>query len=284
MKRNYGPYINGAFVHPEGAEIVSLANRRGAVIAELAGASPQELRHAAAAARAAFREWTRLPAHQRARALYALTEAMERARDAFIEALKITSRATPAAARREINTALDRLLAFAGWADKYAAVLGGPDPVAGPYYTFTTPRPIGVVGLVAPTQPALLPVLTLAAAALCAGNTAVLLVESAYALPAMALAECCAPARMPAGVLNIIPGDIPALLATIADEHDVDALCAPPTRRDYAATLHAPAPQTLQIKTSTIVDEQWYETDRCESPWMIEPFVATRTVWHPSAT
>ena len=57
--------------------------------------------------------------------------------------------------RREVARAIDRVVWYAGWADKLAQVLGGTNPVAGPYFNFTIPEPTGVVGILAPDEPAL---------------------------------------------------------------------------------------------------------------------------------
>ena len=86
------------------------------------------------------------PPYNRGQVLYRLAEMME-ARAADLAAL--------CSGRREVERAIDRVVWYAGWADKLPQVLGGSNPVAGPYFNFTVPEPTGVVAILAPDEPAL---------------------------------------------------------------------------------------------------------------------------------
>jgi len=191
---------------------------------------------------------------------------------------------TPVGARREVGTSIDRLVSFAGWADKYAQVLGGRNPVAGPYYNFTDPEPLGVVGVIAPDEPALLALITLIAPVLCAGNTIVALASSKQPLPGALFGEVCAAAGVPAGVVNIMTGIPAGLIEFLALHRNVDAISSANLRKRQATRLRlGTAENVKRVEIERIGREQWRDPAVCESPWRIEPFVQMKTIWHPSS-
>src|SRR5262245_847099 len=163
VTKTYKLYINGAFPRSESGRSIAVEDRNGHVIAHVAHGSRKDLRDAVEAAHAAQPKWPDASAYNRGQVLYRMAEMMEGKRGEFAEALRTTPEGTKARrhegtkgkrkstnALAEVNAAIDRLVCFAGWADKYAQVLGCNNPVAGPYYNFTIPEPTGVVGVVAP--------------------------------------------------------------------------------------------------------------------------------------
>jgi acyl-CoA reductase-like NAD-dependent aldehyde dehydrogenase len=214
-----------------------------------------------------------------------MAEMLDGRREEFVEAVRATGGATNAAAGREVDASIDRLISFAGWSDKYAQVLGCQNPVAGPYYNFTIPEPTGTVGVIAPDEPAMLGLITLLAAPLCAGNTIVALAGVKHPLPAALLGEICATSDVPAGVVNIITGMRNELIEHLATHRDVDAVNAANLPRAQATTLRqGGADNVKRLSIHRIKPQQWHDARVCESPWMIEPFVEMKTIWHPSAT
>ena len=135
-----------------------------------------------------------------------MAEMLEGRHEEFQSLIRLASDTSAARARKEVDVAVDRLVRFAGWADKYAQVLGCNNPVAGPYYNFTVPEPTGVVAVVAPDEPSLLGLVALLAPPLCAGNTIVLLGSETNPLPAAAFGEVCAVSDVPDGAINILTG------------------------------------------------------------------------------
>ena len=85
-------------------------------------------------------------------------------------------------------------------------MLGGANPVAGPYFNFTVPEPTGVVGIVAPEEPALLGLVSRLAPVLAGGNVAVVVASEAHPRAAIELAEVLATSDVPGGVVNILTG------------------------------------------------------------------------------
>jgi acyl-CoA reductase-like NAD-dependent aldehyde dehydrogenase len=187
------------------------------------------------------------------------------------------------AARREVETAIDRLVCFAGWTDKYPQILGGQNPVDGPYYNFTIPEPSGVVGVVCPDEPALLGLISLLAPPLCAGNALVVVAGPAAPLSAVTLAEVCATSDVPAGVVNILTGMREDLLEQLAGHRQVDAISAANLPRSQALILELGAAENLKrVHVIRRTERQWRDAETCESPWTIEPFVEMKTIWHPA--
>src|SRR5206468_4414761 len=120
--------------------------------------------------------WSARTAYNRGQILYRAAEALE-------------SRAADLGERSEVEQAIDVLLHYAGWTDKIAPVLGGVNPVAAPFLSFSLPEPTGVVGVVAPDDPPLLRLIAEIAPALAAGNTVVALLSASKPLGGLDPAE-----------------------------------------------------------------------------------------------
>ncbi|MEZ6235217.1 MAG: aldehyde dehydrogenase family protein [Phycisphaerales bacterium] len=196
-------------------------------------------------------------------------------------------------AEREVTFAIDRLVHYAGWCDKYQQVLGTNNPVAGPYYNFTIPEATGVVAVVCPVSRfgnhSLLPLVSLLAPAICAGNTAVVLPCESNPIPACIFAEACATGDLPPGVVNILTGTREELVSHIATHRGIDAIHAANVSPEHARILREGASENL--KRVVVRDLPpgggtgaggWFDAQTCESAWWIEPFVEMKTVWHPS--
>ncbi len=255
------------------------------VLAHICQGSRKDMRNAVEAARAAQPKWAGRTAYNRAQIMYRMAEMLEGKRDEFAEALKHSTGNTIAATRKEVDASIDRLVCFAGWADKYAQMLGCNNAVAGPYYNFTVPEPTGVIVVVCPDEPALLGLVSLLAPPMCAGNAVVVIASEKYSLPAAVFGEVCATSDVPAGVVNIITGKRAELLEHIANHRNVHAISAANMNKRDRATLRMGAAENVKrvsvIKRSA---DAWFDVDACESPWTIEPFVEMKTIWHPSAT
>jgi acyl-CoA reductase-like NAD-dependent aldehyde dehydrogenase len=276
--------IDGDLVGSESERTIEVVGRRDRVTALVGRASLKDVRRAIDAARAVQPSWVHRDPFDRGRVIYRLAEAVEGHREVLAEAITVTTESAPVAARREVDASIDRLVCFAGWADKYAHVLGGRNPIAGPYYNFTDPEPVGVVAVIAPDEPSLLGLLTLLAAPLCSGNTIVALGSGRYPLPGALFGETCVDAGVPAGVINILTGAPAELLEFIALHRGVDAISAANLRRRQAATLRlGTAENAKRVEIQRIGRERWLDAEMCESPWRIAPFVQMKTIGHPSA-
>ncbi len=257
VKKTYKLYIGGQFPRSESGRIYEAEGQN------VARASRKDARDAVRAARAAFPAWSGATGYNRGQILYRLGEMMEaRARDL----------AGVCAGRDEVDAAIDRVIWYAGWADKLAQVLGGSNPVAGPYFDFTVPEPTGVVAILAPSEPALGGLVSRIAPALVGGNTVVAVASETHPLAAIEFAEALATSDVPGGAVNILTGFRDELAPWLAGHMDVNAIDV--TGADGAvADLERLAAENVKRVVRSSADVQ--------SPWEIESFLELKTVWHP---
>lgn len=281
--KTYKLYVNGAFPRSESGRSLKVMNTESQVIAHISHASRKDLRDAVAGARKAAGGWSRRTAYNRGQILYRMGEMLEGKSDEFAQVLKSTTGENLRVCRKEVATSVDRLIAFAGWADKYAQVLGCNNPVAGPYYNFTVPEPTGVVAVIAPDEPALLGLVSLVAPALCAGNAVVALGSEEHPIATSLFGEVCATSDVPAGALNLLTGKREELASWFAEHRDIDAIHGANLEDELATKLRCGASENVKrVTVRTVDDDAWLEPGECESPWWIEPFVEMKTIWHPT--
>ena len=291
INKTYKLYMNGAFPRTESGRSMIVEDRRGEVLAHLCHGSRKDLRDAVEAATKAVSGWAKRTAYNRAQILYRMAEMLEGKRGEFIELLRQAPvdaggrAATSAAAEKEVDHAIDRLVAFAGWADKYAQILGCNNPVAGPHYNFTIPEPTGVVAIVPPAQPALLGMVSMLAPVLCGSNAAIVIsTGNAATLVAAVFGEVCATSDVPSGVVNIITTEHGELDEHIAGHRGIHGISATNGDVDQARTLQLGAAENIKRVSLLKPDGAawWRNADVCTSPWTIEPFVEMKTIWHPA--
>ena len=258
VRKTYKLYIGGTFPRSESGRTLELEGHN------VARASRKDARDAVVAARKAFASWSAATAYNRGQVLYRLAETME---------TRVASLAAVCGGRREVAKAVDRVVWYAGWADKLAQVLGGANPVAGPYFNFTIPEPTGVVAIVAPPEPALEGLVSRLLPALVGGNTAVVAASHDHPLAAVELAEAVATSDMPGGVVNILTGDPAEIAPILAGHMDVNALDLTGADGDSAAELERLAAENVKRVVRGSATGQ--------SVWEIEPLVEAKTVWHP---
>jgi acyl-CoA reductase-like NAD-dependent aldehyde dehydrogenase len=260
VKKTYKLYIAGAFPRSESGRTYLAEGQN------VARASRKDLRDAVRAARAAFPGWAGATAYNRGQVLYRVAEMME-ARRADLGAL--------CSGVDEVDRSIDRFVWYAGWADKLAQVLGGTNPVAGPYFNFTIPEPTGVVGILAPDEPGLEGLVSRLAPAIVGGNATVAVASEQHPLAAIELAEVLATSDVPGGVVNVLTGQRAELAPWLAGHMDVNALDV--TGADgLAPELERLAAENVKRVVRGAPDGQ--------SPWEIASFLELKTVWHPIGT
>ncbi|QOI99378.1 MAG: aldehyde dehydrogenase family protein [Phycisphaeraceae bacterium] len=290
VNKTYKLYIGGKFPRSESGRTFPVIGPAGQTVHACA-ASRKDLRDAVEAARAGLTAWSGATPYLRGQILYRIAEMVEGKRRELADAIDAASPARraprakaktkPPAGDAEVRLAVDRLVHYAGWADKFQQVLGCNNPVAGPYYNFTIPEPTGVVAVLAPDEAPLLALISLLAPVLAGGNTAVALASTRSPLPALIFAEACATGDVPPGVVNILSGDRAELLKIFAAHRDIDAVHAANLHSDHLAALRAGAAENLKRVTARSGVE-WSDAPACHDPWWIEPFVEMKTVWHPA--
>lgn len=285
ITKTYKLFIGGAFPRTESGRSMKVAAPDGRVVAHLCRASRKDLRDAVEAARTAQQKWASATAYLRAQVLYRLAEMMEGKRAELRDAIDLAE-GTEATGHRgieaEVDRAIDRVVHYAGWADKYPQVLGCANPVAGPYHNFTVPEPVGVVGVVCPDGVPLLGLVSLVAPVVCAGNACVVLASERSPVAACVLGEAIATSDMPGGVVNILTGLREELLPHFASHRGIDAIHAAGVSDEHSRVLELGAAENLKRVKVRRPEPDWFDDAACESPWWIEPFVEFKTVWHPS--
>jgi len=280
--KTYKLFIGGAFPRSESGRTVVFKGG-GKAVAHVSHASRKDLRDAVEAARKALTGWSNATAYNRGQVIYRMAEMLEGKRGEFAELIaegaakprspgkKKAGHAamTPA---KEVDAAIDRLVCFGGWADKYAQVLGCNNPVSGPFYNFTVPEPTGVVGVIAPDEAPLLGLVSLIAPVICAGNTVVALASERNPLPGAVLGEVCATSDVPGGVVNILTGLRGDIVPHLSSHRDVDAVHAAGVSAEHAKLLREGAAEN--VKRVTVRGKvDWLDSAECQGPWGFEPFV-----------
>lgn len=282
IAKTYKIYIGGAFPRSESGRSLPITGRDGRVIGHSCKASRKDLRDAVAAARKAQPGWAAATAYLRGQVLYRMAEMLEGKRSEFISMLEEGIEATRHQGIRpdaEVTASIDRLVAFAGWTDKFAQVLGCQNAVAAPYWNITVPEPMGVVGVVCPAGPPLLSMVSLLAPAICAGNAAVVL-SPGNAAVVSTFGEVCHTSDLPGGVVNLLTGEVGELLPFLAQHRDVEGIHAAGVTAEHAKLLHLGAADNLK-RVKVRGDVEWMNADECCSPYWIEPLIEYKTVWHP---
>ncbi len=284
VRKTYKLLISGAFVRTESGRAYRAMSPSGEFLAHVPLGSRTDVRDAVRAARGAFAGWSGRTAYNRGQVLYRAAEMLEERRAEFAAALVRSAGASRAAAAREVAVAVDRLVHFAGWAAKIAAVLGSVNPVAAPYFDFSVPEPTGVVGIVSPEGPALLPLVTRLAAVTVSGNTAVAVASERTPIPALLLGEVIGTSDVPSGVVNIVSGKKSELVPALASHRDVDALDDgsgdPALSRRIEEEAADRVRRIAHPKASSPAD--WFSARACEGIAAVEPFVEIKTTWHPA--
>ncbi len=277
VRKTYKLYLGGAFPRSESGRSYPVTSASGELLAHAAQASRKDVRDAVVAARKAFPGWSGAAAYNRGQVLYRVAELLDGRREQFAAEVAAAEGGSPASAAAQVDAAIDRWVYYAGWADKYAQVAGGTNPVAGPYFNFSLPEPTGVVGVLAPQDSSLLGLVSVLAPVLATGNTAVVVASQARPLPTVSLGEVLATSDVPGGVVNLLTGFTAELAPWLAGHRDVNAIDltgAEPAERGRLA--EAAAENVKRVFVPRTLD------------WSADPgttrlraFVETKTVWHP---
>ncbi|HZA41311.1 MAG TPA: aldehyde dehydrogenase family protein [Actinomycetota bacterium] len=273
VRKTYKLYMGGAFPRSESGRSFEVRSNDGEFLANAARASRKDVRDAVAAARKAFGKWGSLTAYNRGQILYRIAEMMESRRADLVAAVAGAEGA--GGAERQVDEAIDLWVWYAGWTDKLTQVIGGLNPVAGPYFNITVPEPTGVCGIVAPEMPSLLGLVRRLAPALCGGNTTIVLTSEAHPLPAIELAECMATSDVPGGVVNLLTGFKNELVPVLAGHQDVDAL-------DVGGVPDALRTEVEGLGANNV--KRVIHPDGAPSPYEATAFMEMKTVWHPKGT
>lgn len=281
VRKTYKLYIGGAFPRSESGHSYVVTDSKGTFVANAALASRKDARDAVIAARKAFGGWSAKTAYNRGQILYRIAEVMEDRRPQFVEALRRSEGLTASRAEKALDEAIDRLVWYAGWADKVTQVVGNANPVAGPFFNLSTPEPTGVVAVLAPQESSLLGLVSVVAPVIVTGNTVVVVSSYERPLPAVTFAEVLATSDVPGGVVNILTGSAATIGPWLASHMDVNALDLTGVAgdADLAGSLEEAAAENLKrVRRAPAAEPDW-SADPGLTP--MTAFLETKTVWHP---
>ena len=276
--KTYKIYIGGQFPRTESGRYYVATNQKREKLANICLGSRKDFRDAVVAARAAFGGWSERAAFNRGQILYRIAEMLEGRKAQFIEEL-MKQDATLLQAEKEVNLSIDRLIYYSGWCDKFQQVYSSVNPVASPHFNFSVPEPTGVVAAIAPQENSLLGLVSVLAPVIAGGNTIILLASAAKPLCAVTFAEVLNSSDLPAGVVNILTGNMAELAPFFADHMDVNAVVY--CEQDKATQQMIKEKSALNVKRIILYDNMIWMGDGGQSPYYIMNFQEIKTTWHP---
>ncbi|ANW18474.1 aldehyde dehydrogenase family protein [Streptomyces clavuligerus] len=278
--KTYKLYVGGKFPRSESGRVYEVTDAKGTWLANAPLSSRKDARDAVVAARKAVGGWSGATAYNRGQILYRVAEMLEGRREQFVREVADAEGLSKSKAAAQVDAAVDRWVWYAGWTDKIAQVVGGANPVAGPFFNLSTPEPTGVVAVLAPQESSFLGLVSVIAPVIATGNTAVVVASERAPLPALSLGEVLATSDLPGGVVNVLSGRTAELAAPLAAHQDVNAidLTGAVADESLAKELEIAAADNLKRVLRPRAEE-----------WATEPdihrmtaFLETKTVWHPT--
>ncbi|MFP3988342.1 aldehyde dehydrogenase family protein [Streptomyces sp. E11-3] len=279
--KTYKLYVGGKFPRSESGRVYEVTDSKGKWLANAPQSSRKDARDAVVAARKAFGGWSGATAYNRGQILYRIAEMLEGRRDQFVREVADAEGLSKSKAAAVVDAAIDRWVWYAGWTDKIAQVVGGANPVAGPFFNLSTPEPTGVVTVLAPQESSFLGLVSVLAPVIATGNTAVVVASEQAPLPALSLAEVLATSDLPGGVVNVLSGRTAELAAPLAAHQDVNALDLTGADDDVLAKeLEIAAADNLK----RVLRPQAVDFAADPGTHRLTAFLETKTVWHPTGS
>ncbi|MFE5487704.1 aldehyde dehydrogenase family protein [Streptomyces sp. NPDC056527] len=278
--KTYKLYVGGKFPRSESGRVYEVQDSKGKWLANAPLSSRKDARDAVVAARKAFGGWSGATAYNRGQVLYRIAEMLEGRRDQFVAEVADAEGLSKSKAAAVVDAAIDRWVWYAGWTDKIAQIVGGANPVAGPYFNLSTPEPTGVVTVVAPQDSSFLGLISVVAPVIATGNTVVVIASEKAPLPALSLGEVLATSDLPGGVVNILSGKASEMGPHLAAHQDVNAIDLTGADANLARELEIAAADNLKrvLRPRAVDFTESPGTDR------LTAFLETKTVWHPTGS
>ena len=281
VKKTYKLFIGGKFPRSESGRYLAAKSTKGELLDNYAHASRKDFRDAVVAARAAVDGWSKATAYNRGQILYRAAEMLQNRSGELIAEIARSTNVGASKAKHEVLSAIDRLVHFAGWTDKYQQVFGSVNPVATSHFNFTTPEPAGVVVVVAPDESPLLALVSLVAPVILSGNAVIVIASERFPLPAITFSEILATSDLPGGVVNILTGKRLELAPHMASHLDVNAIVDGTGDRATGAILQSGTAVNLKrYSKHALAPADWFKP-AAEDPYWILDTVEFKTAWHP---
>ena len=278
VMKTYKMYIGGQFPRTESGRYFKLNNPQGQLIANVCQASRKDFRNAVVAARKAFPGWAGRTAYNRSQIIYRMAEMLEGRKGQFVEEL-IQLGYSPKEAEQEVRVSIDRLVYYAGWADKYQQIFSSVNPVASSHFNFSVLEPMGVVAVLAPQKAGLLGLISTVIPAITGGNTVIVLASETNPISAVSFAEVLQTSDLPGGVINILTGYSDELRSQFASHMDVNAVISCEHSPENLQEIEKLATHNLK-RVFTYHPENWLDEEN-QNPYLIADLQETKTTWHP---
>lgn len=279
IHKTYKLYIGGKFPRTESGRYYAVNDKKGNFVANMCLASRKDFRNAVVISRKAQKSWANATAMNKGQILYRIAEMLEGRRAQFVAELIIQG-STEKSAQLEVDTAIDRLVYYAGWSDKYQQFFSAVNPVSSAHFNFSCLEPMGIVAMIAPENQGLLGLVSVVAPAIVGGNTVIVLASETKPLSAISFAEVLNSSDVPGGVVNILTGNADELMSHMASHMDVNAIVYCGQDQKAITTINELASNNLK-RTIFHKKNDWLDAD-CESPYMIEKMQEVKTTWHPT--
>ena len=274
-------YVGGEFIRSESGRTYPINGDDGAFFANIPLCTRKDLRNAVEAAAKAGSSWAKRTPYNRAQIVYRLAEMLESRSDEMAAAIASPGGSSLDNARDEVSAAVDRLIYYAGWADKFEQVLGNTNPVSGPFFNFTVVEPVGIVGVIVDDSSPLLALISQVAPVIVSGNAVVVLASERHPYPAIVLGEMLATSDLPGGVVNILTGQRKELVPTFATHTHIRGLDAVVGAADKKELALGAADSVKRLRTRSSDKEIDWFAESAQSVYEIRNFIEFKTTWHP---
>ncbi|NUO59063.1 MAG: aldehyde dehydrogenase family protein [Hamadaea sp.] len=281
--KTYKLYVGGKFPRSESGRVYEVSDSKGNWLANVPLSSRKDARDAVVAARKAFGGWSGATAYNRGQILYRIAEMLEGRREQYVREVADAEGLSKSKAAAQVDAAIDRWVWYAGWTDKIAQVVGGGNPVAGPYFNLSSPEPTGVVAVLAPQESSFLGLVSVVAPVIATGNTAIVVASEKSPLPALSLGEVLATSDLPGGVVNVLSGRTAEIATPLAAHQDVNAIDLAGADDVLAKELEIAAADNLKrvLRPQPVDETDWSATPGTDR---MTAFLETKTVWHPTGS
>jgi len=283
IPKMYKLFIGGKFTRTESERYLSAIDpKTKEKICNISRASRKDLRNAVVAAKAGFGAWSGKTAYERAQIMYRLAEMLEGRKEQFVEEIYISTKLSKAECVKEVHKAIDRIIYYAGFCDKWVQLAGSVNPVQAGYFNFSVPEPTGVVGIILPDNLSFLPLISRVAAVLTSGNSCIILANDNAPLPALSFSEVIATSDFPAGVINILTGQKKEVIPHMAGHFDINAIdyCDDKEKSDQKKEVMELCANNVKRFHALPDNHNWFSDDENENLKEIEKFIEIKTVWH----
>ena len=275
--KTYKLYIGGQFPRTESGRYYPLTDKNGKVLANICLSSRKDVRNAVQAARKAFGSWAERSAFNRSQILYRIAEMLEGRRDQFISELMLQG-SSKAEASKELDLAIERVVYYSGWCDKFQQVLSSVNPVSTSHFNFSVLEPTGVIGVLSPQDSSLIGLVSVVLPAIAGGNTCVVLASENLPLCSITFAEVLNSSDLPGGVVNILTGTVNELLETFATHMDINAVSY--SGKDPEVITKLKEQSVLNVKRVFSYDKTWMDA-AAQDLYMIADLQEVKTTWNP---